>query len=104
MGPDDDDDQAECDISKLTQAEHSSLFWKHISAMSREDQIAFEQLIYWVAYDRPNDAEQLTLEKAQELLNDIKRENTRRRLGGRVGVILPFKRPGNNESAGNEPL
>jgi len=104
MGPEDDDDQADLDISKLLRAENEELFWKYFSAMPREDQIAYEQLIYWVAYDRPKDAEQLTLEKAQELLNDIKRENTRRRLGGGVGIILPFKRPGSDGSTGSKPL
>jgi hypothetical protein len=46
------------------------------------------------AQDRTScDAEPLTHEKMDELLDDIKSENMCRRLGGRVGVILPFKKP-----------
>ena len=101
---DDNGEQANQEISKLTRAEQEVLLVECVSKMPIEDQIAFEQLMHWVAYDRPKDAEKLTREKIEVLVNDIKRENTRRRLGGRVGVILPFKRPGGEGSTGGEPL
>ena len=105
MGPedDDDDDQAERDISKLTRAEQEAMLFEDFSKMSAEDQIAFDILIRWLA-ERPKNSEPIGQEKMEELINDIKRENTRRRLGGRVGVILPFKRPGGDGNTGGEPL
>jgi hypothetical protein len=79
------------ELDDLTPAEQKARFMEIMDQLAPEDYPAFAQLMEWMA-QRPKDAESLTPEKMEELLEDIRRENTRRRLGGKVGVILPFNR------------
>ncbi|MFC7515111.1 hypothetical protein ACFQUU_08855 [Herbaspirillum sp. GCM10030257] len=80
------------DIEKFIAAQREAQFLDAMSRLPVEEQVAFQQLMEWIV-QRPKDAEPLTFELMGELLEDIKRENTRRRLGGKVGKIIPFKRP-----------
>lgn len=62
-----------------------------LEQMSPDEQADFAQLADWIV-QRPKDTE-LTQEMVQEAHEAIRLENIRRRLGGKVGEILPFKRP-----------
>lgn len=73
-------------------ADREALFLEIVNQMSAEEQADLQQLMEWIA-QRPKGSERLGPHKIKELFDDIRRENTRRRLGGRVGVILPFMRP-----------
>lgn len=64
-----------------------------LKAMDPDARLACEKMILWIA-DRPKDAEQLTQAEMEQMVKDVRLENIRRRLGGTVGQILPFKKPG----------
>jgi len=76
--------------------EQERQFLEAMSQMSPNEQADMAQLIEWMV-QRPKDGEPLTMEMVEQMFQDIRRENTRRRLGGVVGVILPFKKPDEKE-------
>lgn len=80
------------EYSKLTEAEKEAAFLENMDRVSPEDYVALYQLMIWIG-ERPKDAEPLTRKYMDQLLDEIKLENTRRRLGGVVGKILPFAKP-----------
>lgn len=88
-----DDDHDGPDISGLTPDEQWALMSDYLDRMSPEARAACIRLMEWLAYERPKDAEPLTQEKVNELANELRLEYRRRLLGGKVGVILPFKKP-----------
>lgn len=64
----------------------------HLEAMDPDARLAFEKLIIWLS-ERPKDSEPLSQRQMDEMVEEIRLENIRRRLGGKVGRILPFKKP-----------
>lgn len=66
-----------------------------LGELDSDTRLAIEKLIHWMA-ERPKGAESLGKEKIEQMVEEIRLENIRRRLGGIVGEILPFKRPDSN--------
>lgn len=64
--------------------------------MDSDTRLAFEKLMLWMA-ERPTDSEPMTQERMAEMIEEIRLENIRRRLGGTVGEILQFKKPESKE-------
>lgn len=67
-----------------------------LGELDSDTRLAIEKLIYWMA-ERPKGAESLGKEKIEQMVEEIRLENIRRRLGGIVGEILPFKKPETNK-------
>ena len=63
-----------------------------LDAMDPDARLACEKMILWLS-ERPKDAEPLTQQQMDEMVEEIRLENIRRRLGGKVGRILPFTKP-----------
>lgn len=80
------------DISKMTPAEQEVRMMEAFYKMAPEDQEAFAQIIEWMA-QRPDKDVPMTHERMDQLMREVKLENKRRRAGGKLGVVLEFKRP-----------
>ena len=63
-----------------------------LEAMDPDARLAIEKMIFWLS-ERPKDAEPLSQQQMDEMVEEVRLENIRRRLGGSVGQILQFKKP-----------
>lgn len=63
-----------------------------LSEVDPDTRLAMEKLIYWMV-ERPKGAESISKDQMEKVFEEIRLENIRRRLGGKIGEILPFKRP-----------
>lgn len=81
----------EDDQDKKLRAEQEAQMMEVLSQMSPNEQADFAQLMEWIV-QRPKDGEPLTNEMVAQAHEEIRLENIRRRLGGKVGEILPFKK------------
>jgi len=88
----DDDDQADQEISELSRDEWASFMAAQLELMDSDTRLAFLKVIRWLA-ERPKDSEPLGQERIGQLIEEVRLENIRRRLGGKVGEILAFKAP-----------
>lgn len=84
------------DFLKLSQPERNKEFLKLLDHMDPDMRLAFDELIFWLG-ERPKGAESLGQEQIEHMLEEIRLENIRRRLGGKVGEILPFKKSESKE-------
>jgi hypothetical protein len=83
---------ADKDDPPLSPAEQEQEFFRLLGEMDSDIRLAFEKLVVWLA-ERPKESEQLTQERMGEMIEEIRLENIRRRLGGKIGEILQFKKP-----------
>ncbi|GAB2856021.1 hypothetical protein GCM10027277_25770 [Pseudoduganella ginsengisoli] len=80
------------DPSSIVEVDFERDILPHLEAMDPDARLACEKLIIWLS-ERPKDAEPLSQQQMDEMVEEIRLENIRRRLGGKVGCILPFKKP-----------
>lgn len=78
----------------LSSAEQERKFFRLLGEMDSDTRLAFEKLMLWMA-ERPT--KPMTQERMAEMIEEIRLENIRRRLGGTVGDILQFKKPESKE-------
>lgn len=64
-----------------------------LSEVDPDTRLAMEKLICWMA-ERPNGAASISKDQMEKMFEEIRLENIRRRLGGKVGEVLPFRKPG----------
>lgn len=76
--------------------EQERILFQRLAEMDPDTRLAFEKLMVWLA-ERPKGSDRLTQEQMGEMIEEIRLENIRRRLGGKVGEILPFKKPESKE-------
>jgi len=90
---DDSPDIEKIDFEKLTKFEEEKLFYEHFDKLPPDAKAAMAKVMHWMA-ERPKAAENLTQEQFNQIFEETRLEVIRRRLGGKVGQILPFKKPG----------
>lgn len=76
----------------LSSQEMERKLLQHLSEMDSDSRLAFEKMIFWMA-ERPKDSEPVGPVRMGQMLEDLRLENIRRRLGGKVCEVLPFTRP-----------
>jgi hypothetical protein len=79
------------DDSLLPSEELEKLFFQSLDELDNETRLAFQKLIVWKA-ERPKGSLPLTKDQFEQMLEEVKLENIRRRLGGKVGEIRTFSR------------
>lgn len=57
---------------------------------SPEDQQAMQQLMHWLAYEKPKDFKVKSQEHMNQLMEDIKRKNRRIKSGQRTAKLIRF--------------
>jgi hypothetical protein len=72
-----------------TQASQEQEFVRLLGEVDSDTRLALEKLMVWLA-ERPKDSEQMSEEQMEKILEEVRLENIRRRLGGKVGEILRF--------------
>lgn len=87
---------ADEDDPPLSPAEQEREVFRLLGEMDPDTRLAFEKLMIWLA-ERPKESEPLSQERMGEMIEEIRLENIRRRLGGKVGEILQFKKPETKE-------
>lgn len=84
------------DSPSLSREEWVRQVERYLAQMDPDTHLAFEKFMVWLA-DLPKDIEPLTQERMAEMIEEIRLENIRRRLGGKVAEILQFKKPESKE-------
>jgi hypothetical protein len=87
------DDEGE---PQMSLEEQERIMLQRLAEMDPDTRLAFEKLMVWMA-EQPKDSEPMTQEQMAEMIEEIRLENIRRRLGGKVGEILQFKKPESKE-------
>jgi hypothetical protein len=62
-----------------------------LEQMDPDTRLAFEKMMHWLA-ERPKSAVRIPQERLEQMLEETRLENVRRRLGGKVGQVLAFQR------------
>lgn len=75
----------------MTSAELEMEFSRLLGEMDSDTRIAFEKLMTWMT-ERPKGSEPLGEERIGQMIEEVRLENIRRRPGGKIGEVLPFKK------------
>ncbi|WP_298150989.1 hypothetical protein [Flavobacterium sp.] len=81
----------------LSPEEMGQRLLQSLDNMEADARVACEKIIFWLA-DNPKEWDGLSSEKLDQMFDEVRLEVIRRRLGGKVGTILPFKKPGTEET------
>jgi len=65
-------------------------FLSNLEKMHPDARVAIEKLIVWMV-EHPNDSKLMSETQMNDKLEEFRLEHIRRRLGGIVGKVLPFK-------------
>lgn len=76
--------------------EQERQFFQYLGEMDADTRLAFEKLLIWAA-ERPQGSDPLDKALVEQMIEEIRLENIRRRLGGKVGNVLQFR--GSKESS-----
>jgi hypothetical protein len=75
----------------FSKEEQRRKFGQLLDEMDADTRLAFEKLVVWMA-ERPKGSPPLTYGLLEQMLEEVRLENIRRRLGGKVGEIRMFSR------------
>lgn len=81
------------DFHSLSVSEQEALLHQYLDSMPVDDRNAFIEVMNWMAFERPKDAEPVTQEKIAEWVEAVKHRNLERKLGGKSAEVLPFRPP-----------
>jgi hypothetical protein len=80
------------DDPQLSLEDQEKQLFQLLDAMDPDARLACEKLIVWMA-ERSKSSEPRSEDELRQMFEETRLENIRRRLGGKVGEILPFRKP-----------